>query len=118
MTGGERRVRRTARLTTDAQGRPALTIPPSLFADPDLSLKAKGVFGLICAQPTLYNITAADLARQTRDGPDAVGSALRELERHGYLLREYVRDDDGKIDGMLYTINATPSWKDSHDPVR
>ncbi|MGW2555940.1 hypothetical protein [Streptomyces sp. NPDC001635] len=59
-----------------------------LFRDPKISYRAKGVFGLISTHRDGWRVSVAELARQGPEGKDAVTVALKELERHGYLVRE------------------------------
>ncbi|OPG07452.1 hypothetical protein B1R27_13160, partial [Streptomyces sp. GKU 895] len=79
-----------------------------LFRDPRLTWKAKGLFGLIGTHRDGWRITVADLARHSRDGEGAVKSALKELEHHGFVLRQRTRHDDGTLGGMVYVITDQP----------
>ena len=53
----------------------------------DLSLKAKGLHSLMLSLPEEWNYTLSGLVKLSRDGKDAVMSALKELEKHKYLFR-------------------------------
>ncbi|KUN29282.1 hypothetical protein AQJ23_00375 [Streptomyces antibioticus] len=79
-----------------------------LFRDPRLSFKAKGLFGLISTHRDGWRITVADLARHSRDGEVAVKSGLKELEQHGFLLRERTRNVGGTLGGIAYVITDRP----------
>ena len=39
---------------------------------------------------------------------DAIGGALRELEKAGYIVRRVVRNERGRICDMEYTIYEQP----------
>ncbi|WP_329331207.1 helix-turn-helix domain-containing protein [Streptomyces sp. NBC_00663] len=80
-----------------------------LFRDPRLTWKAKGLFGLISTHRDGWHITVADLARRSRDGEAAVKSGLKELEQHGFLLRERTRHSDGTLGGVVYVITDQPA---------
>ncbi len=58
--------------------------------DAQLSLKAKGIFFLLCELGADFPV--AEIALLTRDGETAIHSALRELIDYGYLERVMVRD--------------------------
>jgi hypothetical protein len=55
-------------------------------------------------------MTVTDLARRGRDGEAAVKSGLKELEKHGFLLRERLRNPDG---AAVYCITDLPALQNS-----
>ncbi len=52
-----------------------------------LSLKTKGLFSIMLIQEPTWNFTVRNLAELSRDGIEAVGNAVRELEKAGYVER-------------------------------
>ncbi|MFD7055579.1 hypothetical protein ACFWDX_47680 [Streptomyces mirabilis] len=84
-----------------------------LFRDTQLSFKAKGLFGLLSTHRDGWRMTVADIARRSRDGEAAVKSGLKELEKHGFLVRERERDPDGTLGGAAYFITDLPSLQSS-----
>ncbi|MEU5436447.1 hypothetical protein AB0G73_24135 [Streptomyces sp. NPDC020719] len=84
-------------------------ISNALFRDPRISFKAKGLFGLISTHRDGWRITVAELSRCATDGRDAVNSGLRELESHGYLIRERERNEDGTLGEAVYGITDMPA---------
>lgn len=50
----------------------------------------------------MLGYTTKGLACICRDGVDSIASALKELEKHGYLTRQRVRFDNGRL-GILST---------------
>ncbi|MEU9014671.1 hypothetical protein AB0D12_33920 [Streptomyces sp. NPDC048479] len=88
-------------------------IANGLFRDPRLSFKAQGLFGLISTHRDGWRMSVTDLARRGRDGEAAVKSGLRELERHGFLLRERERNPDGTLGAAAYFITDLPSLQNS-----
>ncbi|MFD7444067.1 hypothetical protein [Streptomyces sp. NPDC059909] len=79
-----------------------------LFRDPAISFKAKGLFGLISTHRDGWRVSAAQLAQLGPDGKDAVTSGLKELEKHGYLVRERQRRPDGTLGEIAYFITDIP----------
>ena len=43
-----------------------------------------------------------------KEGPDAILSALRELEKHGYLVRHRQRDGKGRMSCTIFEIYEEP----------
>ena len=73
-----------------------------------LSLKAKGLLSLMLSLPEDWDYTTKVLACICRDGVDSIASALKELEKHGYLTRQRVRFDNGRLGDIEYTIHEKP----------
>ncbi|MFF8638980.1 hypothetical protein ACF052_32860 [Streptomyces pilosus] len=88
-------------------------IANGLFRDGRLSFKAKGLFGYVSTHRDGWRMTVADLARRGRDGAAAVTSGLKELEKHGFLLRERLRNRDGTLGPAAYCITDLPAIQNS-----
>ncbi|MFD4630317.1 hypothetical protein ACFVYR_21040 [Streptomyces sp. NPDC058284] len=84
-------------------------IANALFRDARISFKAKGLFGLITSHRDGWRVTVAGLARAGTDGRDAVASGLKELEDHGYLVRDRERREDGTLGEAVYAITDLPA---------
>lgn len=67
----------------------------------ELSLKAKGLLSLMLSLPEDWDYTTKGLAHICKDGVDSITTALKELERHGYLTRQRLRYDNGQLGDML-----------------
>ena len=72
-----------------------------------LSLKSKGLLSMMLSLPEDWNYTTRGLAKICKEGTDSIGSALKELERAGYIVRNRLRDSKGKIVDVEYVIYAT-----------
>lgn len=57
-----------------------------------LSLKSKGLLSLMLSLPEDWNYTTRGLAAICKEGTDSIGSALKELEKAGYIVRNRLRD--------------------------
>ena len=77
--------------------------------DQELSLKAKGLLSLILSLPEDWDYTEKGLARICREGVDALASAIKELERRGYVSRRRIRLANGTMGGMEYVIREQPA---------
>ena len=73
-----------------------------------LSLKAKGLLSMMLSLPDDWNYTTRGLAKICKEGVDAIGGALRELEREGYIVRHQLRDAQGRISDTEYVIYEQP----------
>ena len=76
-----------------------------------LSLKAKGLLSMMLSLPEDWNYTTRGLAKICKEGVDAIGSALRELETAGYIVRHQLRDKSGRISDTEYVIYEQPQPK-------
>ena len=76
--------------------------------DTGLSLKSKGLLSMMLSLPEEWNYTTRGLAAICKEGADCIGSALRELEQAGYIVRSRIRDSKGKIVDVEYIIYETP----------
>ena len=75
--------------------------------DKALSLKSKGLLSMMLSLPEDWNYTTRGLAKICKEGTDSIGSALKELERAGYIVRNRLRDSKDKIMDMEYVIYET-----------
>ena len=73
-----------------------------------LTLKAKGLLSMMLSLPDDWNYTTRGLAAICKEGVDAIGTALKELEQAGYITRRRLRGKDGKIYDTEYTIYELP----------
>ena len=76
--------------------------------DMSLSLKAKGLLSLMLSLPENWDYTMKGLARICKDGIDSISGGIRELEAHGYLIRARVRNENGQLGSIEYTILEQP----------
>ena len=74
----------------------------------NLSLKAKGLLSMMLSLPEDWNYTTRGLAAICKEGVDAIGGALRELETAGYIVRHQLRDRQGRISDTEYVIYEQP----------
>ena len=82
----------------------------------ELSLKAKGLLSMMLSLPEEWNYTTRGLAAICKEGTDCIGSALKELEKTGYIVRNRLRDNKGKIVDVEYVIYETPRKPDPAHP--
>ena len=76
--------------------------------DKALSLKSKGLLSMMLSLPEDWNYTTRGLAKICKEGVDAIGGALRELEAAGYIVRHQMRDRQGRISDTEYVIYEQP----------
>ena len=84
--------------------------------DTGLSLKSKGLLSMMLSLPEDWNYTTRGLAKICKEGTDSIGSALKELERAGYIVRNRLRDRKGKIVDVEYVIYETPHSPEPDGP--
>lgn len=76
--------------------------------DKNLTLKSKGLLSMMLSLRDDWNYTTRGLAAISREGVDAIGTALKELELAGYITRRQLRDANGRISDTEYTIYERP----------
>ena len=82
----------------------------------ELSLKAKGLLSMMLSLPDDWNYTTRGLAKICKEGVDAIGNALRELETAGYIVRHQLRDRQGRISDTEYVIYEQPQPRQAETP--
>ena len=78
------------------------------LTDRDLSFKAKGLMSYMLSRPDDWDFTIAGLSRLNKDGRDAIGRIIQELESHGYLERIRRRQSKGTFGTMEYVLHEQP----------
>lgn len=76
--------------------------------DQKLSLKAVGLLSKMLSFNDGWQFSTRGLAAICKEGPDAILSALRELEEHGYLVRHRQRDAKGRMSNTVFEIYEQP----------
>ena len=79
--------------------------------DQGLSLKGKGLLSMLLSLPDTWNYSVRGLSSITPDGVDGVLTALKELERLGYLERNQQRESNGRMGRAEYVIYEMPRKK-------
>ena len=83
--------------------------------DTSLTLKAKGLLSMMLSLPDEWNYTTRGLAAICKEGVDAIGKALKELENAGYIVRRQLRGAGGKISDTEYVIYEQPQQRPQPD---
>ena len=86
--------------------------------DKALSLKAKGLLSLMLSLPDSWDYTTRGLASICKEGVDGIWATVRELESAGYIIRRRVRDQNGQVRGMEYTVFEQPRKPEPENPVQ
>lgn len=76
--------------------------------DKSLSLKAVGLLSKMLSFNDGWKFSTKGLSAICKEGPDAILSALRELEKHGYLVRHRQRDGKGRMSSTIFEIYEEP----------
>jgi hypothetical protein len=74
------------------------TTPNTLLNNPEISLKAKGLYGYMDSKPETWDFTIKGMVSQLKESFDAVRGAINELETAGYLARQQFKDEKGQWD--------------------
>lgn len=76
--------------------------------DKNLSLKAVGLLSKMLSFNDGWKFSTRGLSAICKEGPNAILSALKELEKYGYLVRHRQRDNKGRMGSMVFEIYEEP----------
>ena len=76
--------------------------------DRNLSLKSVGLLSKMLSFSNGWKFSTRGLASICKEGPDAIQSSLKELERLGYLVRHRMRDEKGRLSNTIFDIYEQP----------
>ena len=91
-------------------------IPTVFLEEKTMSLKAKGLLTHIYALPNSWNYTMQGLCKITGTGIKQIRSTIEELEIFGYIKREMIRAENGKID-YEYIVYVKPLTFSKRKPL-
>lgn len=84
------------------------TINNTIFKDKTISCKTKGFFATIMSLPDDWDFSVNGIKEILLEGKSSVYSFIDELEANGYLIKNQVRNSDGKLSSVEYTFFETP----------
>ena len=84
--------------------------------DTTLSLKAKGLLSMFLSFPEDWNYSTRGLAKICKEGVEAVGNTIKELEKAGYIVRRQLRGANGRITDTEYIIYEKPQTPEPSPP--
>ena len=77
----------------------------------DLSLKAKGLMSLILSLPDKWELSVNGLVAIVKESKNTVYSILKELNKLGYVERNRITDDSGKVVKWELIVYESPLTK-------
>lgn len=87
---------------------PYVMVDKRFVNNPNLSWRAKGILLYLLSKPDDWKVIETDIIKHAKEGRDCVRTAVRELERHGYLIKEQQRNASGQITGVAYNVYELP----------
>lgn len=81
------------------------TISNVFLRDIRLSCKAKGILAVIMGLPDDWDFSIRGILSITKEGKDAVYSAIKELRQYGYCEVSEQKDNSGKFNGYSYCFS-------------
>lgn len=76
--------------------------------DKNISLKAKGLLSYMLSLPEYWEYSINGLASICKEGPDCIRTTIKELEDNGYITRNRIRSENGKLGATEYIIREHP----------
>ena len=84
-------------------------LPNEVLENPNLSWKAKGIFGLLASKPDDWNFYMEQISNYATDKQGALKSGVKELEEAGYLVRKIRHTQENKFAGMEWILTVPDS---------
>lgn len=91
------------------------TIPVQFLHDERISAKARGVMSTIYSLPDNWDFSVQGLVAILPDGKSLVRNSILELEKYGYIERERVRDESGRLGATIYNLIPEPDNGFAHN---
>ena len=89
-------------------------ISNELIGNPNLSAKAKGVLIYLLSKPADWEVYAQEIEGHFKEKIDAIYTALSELEKQGYIIREQTREE-GRFSKNEWKVYSSPEYQKSLD---
>lgn len=94
-------------------------LPNELLLDENISDKARGLLVRLLSRPDSWNVNVEHLVATGKSGHTSVRSSLKELEVAGYIQKTLVRERNGKITRLEYSIyDSLGENTDDDDHIR
>lgn len=94
------------------------TVSNDIYRDMRLDISDRGLLGTMLSLPETWNFSIKGLASILPDGEKAVRNHLRRLEEFGYLKREKIIDDNGRILDWEYIFADTPVFLEDGEKLQ
>lgn len=83
-------------------------IPNSLARKKTLSFRARGLLVMALSMKEDWDMNLDWMCSETREGPDAIRTAMRELEAAGHVVYTQEREAFNKFSKAVWTFHDTP----------
>lgn len=93
-------------------------LPNVIVNDKTISAKAKGVLLYLASKPDSWKFFMEDIAKHFTDGLTAIKTAVKELEKAGYLTRIKVKDEEtGHFKGYDWVLDYRETRRSENPPA-
>lgn len=75
----------------------------------NISWKAKGILAYLLSKPDDWKVYESDIVKHSTDGRDGVRKGIQELIKAGYIKRELIQDEKGRLMGYDYQVYEVPT---------
>lgn len=86
---------------------PFVQIDKNALQDSRLSWKCRGLLAYLLSLPDEWEVYIKELTNHATDGRDSTTTAINELIKFGYIIRER-KTEKGKFKGYNYTVSDIP----------
>ena len=91
--------------------RKIIPLCPTIICATRLFAQGEGAFIFDAVSAEDWDYTTRGLASICKEGVDSVCATVRELEAAGYIIRRRIRDKNGQMRGMEYTVLEQPQLR-------
>lgn len=101
------------------KNKPYVMINRASLWDSDLSLKAVGLWARLLSRPDDWEIHTSELRKSCNCGKDLIWNAMKELIKHGYALRGFVRENaTGRYSKIEYIVFESKQSKEDIEELK
>ena len=90
-------------------------VPNDAMRDRELSIEERGLLALLMTYDDAWEFKTGHLMKVAGCGRDKFQRIMRGLEVRGYIRREVIRGEGGKLEGSRWMINDSPNLNQAPD---
>ena len=83
-------------------------IPNEILRNPNTTAKAKWLHCYLISRPDDWTFYLSEIVNNTKEGRTVIENAMEELIEHGYVTRNRMRDENGRLGAYHYHVRYTP----------
>lgn len=90
-----------------------VVLQKEILENPNISLKTKGFWAYCMSKPDDWVFHVHQLVSTLKEGVTAIRGCIKELEKHGYIIKSQKKKERGQFDSFDYEVYETSRFKKS-----